>query len=96
MSDPGGSAPVSELADEQDLGSCAVRRVGSSPIRRSKKLEGECKMRSPVLSERVGSSQRAAAAHGAAKRSRQSPTGALTIRRTSPKTLKILRVSGFF
>jgi hypothetical protein len=31
-------APVMELVDMQDLGSCVARRVGSSPFRRTKKL----------------------------------------------------------
>ena len=29
-------APVMELVDMQDLGSCVERRVGSSPFRRTK------------------------------------------------------------
>ena len=31
-------APVMELADMQDLGSCAERRVGSSPFIRTRRL----------------------------------------------------------
>ena len=34
-------AGMTELADVQDLGSCAVRRMGSSPITRTRLIEPE-------------------------------------------------------
>ena len=45
-------AELMELADMQDLGSCAARRVGSSPtfrIKMNKEREGEPDLGSPSL-----------------------------------------------
>ena len=44
---------MAELADVQDLGSCAERRVGSTPTTRTKTQDGAPRARRPFLIDRT-------------------------------------------